>query len=117
MTLGIIGVTSAIALIITGAGLNTLALIIYGAGLGVVSITTGTVPLAIFGPVRYPLLMGRLRRISLIMQAIAPAIGAWLLVRAGMSALLGFIGGLSALCLVMAVYLAGKCHVHMRLKS
>ncbi|GGZ40838.1 hypothetical protein GCM10011273_29490 [Asticcacaulis endophyticus] len=117
MALGVAGVAAALGLIIFGTDLNTPALIIYGAGLGVVSITTGTVPLAVFGPMRYPLLMGRLRRISLVMQAIAPAIGAWLLTQAGMNALLSFIGALSVLCLLVAVYLARKCHSHIKLKA
>ncbi|MDC7674742.1 MFS transporter [Asticcacaulis machinosus] len=113
MTLGVLGVAAALGLIIFGTGLNTPALIIYGAGLGVVSITTGTVPLAIFGPVRYPLLMGRLRRISLGMQAVTPAIGAWILTHIGMNMLLSFIGGLSLLCMVVCVYLAQLCRRHV----
>lgn len=117
MTLGVAGVAVALGLIIFGTGLNAPAVIIYGAGLGVVSITTGTVPLVIFGPVRYPLLMGRLRRISLVMQAVTPAIGAWMLTHIGMDMLLGFIGGLSVLCLLVCIYLAARCHRHLKAKT
>jgi hypothetical protein len=43
------------------------------------SIARGTLPLAIFGPERYPVIMGRIAMPSLIAQAAAPTIGALLL--------------------------------------
>ena len=60
----------------------TLALVLYGAGIGLESIARGTLPLAIFGPERYPVIMGRIAMPSLIAQAVAPTIGA-LLLKAG----------------------------------
>lgn len=82
-----------------------LALMIYGAGNGVYSIARGTVPLVLFGPDHYAGLVGRLARPALVAQAMAPPLGAFLLVRIGPDALwgllallaiinLGLIGGL-----------------------
>ena len=113
MALGVVGVSTGIGLIAFGSGLNLVALVIYGAGLGVVSITTGTVPLAIFGATRYPPLMGRIRRVSLVLQALAPAIGAALLGNIGINALLAFIVGLAAACLVVCLWLARRAHAYM----
>ena len=42
-------------------------------------------PLAIFGPGRYPVIMGRIAMPSLIAQAVAPAIGALLLKTGGLT--------------------------------
>jgi hypothetical protein len=64
------------------------ALMLYGAGIGLESIACGTLPLAIFGPGRYPVLMGRIARPSLILQAAAPFIGALLIEKAGANGIL-----------------------------
>jgi hypothetical protein len=64
------------------------ALMLYGAGIGLESIARGTLPLAIFGAGRYPVLMGRIARPSLILQAAAPFIGALLIEKAGASGIL-----------------------------
>jgi MFS family permease len=55
----------------------------YGAGVGIGSITRGTLPLALFGPVGYAALMGRLAMPMLLAGALAPSAGALLLERAG----------------------------------
>jgi hypothetical protein len=55
------------------------AVVIYGAGYGVTWIARGTLPLALFGAERYPVLMGRLAMPSLIAQAVAPSAGALLI--------------------------------------
>jgi MFS family permease len=60
-----------------------LALMFYGAGIGLESIARGTVPLALFGPGRYPELMGRIAFPSLIAQAVAPTLAAIGLERGG----------------------------------
>jgi predicted MFS family arabinose efflux permease len=71
-----------------------LAVVLYAAGYGISWVARGTLPLALFGPQRYPRLMGRLALPSLIVQALAPAAGAWLIERAGVDAavtvLIGF---------------------------
>ena len=76
-------VTAGIAALWVGGPLITLALVLYGAGIGLESIARGTLPLAIFGPERYPIIMGRIAMPSLIAQAAAPSIGALLLEAGG----------------------------------
>jgi MFS family permease len=56
-----------------------LVILLYGAGYGISWIGRGTLPLALFGPVRFPRLMGRLAFPSLIVQAFAPSAGALLI--------------------------------------
>lgn len=84
------------ALILVALGLVLLALglpgvgvwlLLYGGGNGIYSIARGTVPLALFGPVRYPVVVGRLARPGLIAQALAPPAGAFVLTHAGPDAL------------------------------
>ena len=72
-------VTAGLAALWLGGPIITLALVLYGAGIGLESIARGTLPLAIFGPERYPVIMGRIAMPSLIAQAVAPTIGALLL--------------------------------------
>ncbi|HVC61429.1 MAG TPA: MFS transporter [Acetobacteraceae bacterium] len=59
------------------------ALVLYGGGIGLRSIVRGTLPLALFGPVGYPSLIGRLAFPMLLGQAAGPSAGALLLVRFG----------------------------------
>ncbi|OHV17572.1 MFS transporter [Methylorubrum extorquens] len=79
----------ALGLVLLAGGLSGvgLALVLYGAGNGIYSIARGTVPLALFGPVRYPALVGRLARPGLFAQALAPPAGAFVLTYAGPDAL------------------------------
>ena len=56
-----------------------LIILLYGAGYGISWIGRGTLPLALFGPVRFPRLMGKLAFPSLIVQALAPSAGALLI--------------------------------------
>jgi predicted MFS family arabinose efflux permease len=60
-----------------------LAIVLYGAGNGIGSIARGTIPLALFGPERYPVLMGRLALPLLVAMAAAPFIGGFLFQRGG----------------------------------
>lgn len=60
-----------------------LIILLYGAGYGISWIGRGTLPLALFGPVRFPRLMGKLAFPSLIVQAAAPSAGAWLIEASG----------------------------------
>jgi len=53
-----------------------IVIVLYGAGYGISWIGRGTLPLALFGPVRFPRLMGKLAFPSLIVQAFAPSVGA-----------------------------------------
>lgn len=72
-----------LALLALGFGLAAAALILYGGGNGLFSIARGALPMALFGPERYAVLMGRMARPSLIAQAGAPLAGALLINGAG----------------------------------
>jgi predicted MFS family arabinose efflux permease len=96
--------TAALALVALGlamlaAGLPGVAvwLVLYGGGNGIYSIARGTVPLALFGPDRYPALVGRLARPALVAQALAPPIGAVVLTHAGPDMILWALLALSIL--------------------
>ena len=49
---------------------------LYAAGNGIGTIARGTLPLALFGPARYPALMGRLAFCIMVAMALAPLVGA-----------------------------------------
>ena len=76
-------VAAGLAALWIGGPIVALALILYGAGIGLESIARGTLPLAIFGPGRYPVVMGHIAMPSLVAQAAAPSIGAVLLETGG----------------------------------
>lgn len=106
--------TVAMALVVLGlsilaAGVPAvgLALVLYGAGNGIYSIARGTVPLALFGPVRYPVLVGRLARPGLIAQAVAPSLGAVALTYGGADAAYCLLAALALANLVLAIALWG----------
>jgi MFS family permease len=73
-------------LLFAGFPLLVLTILLYGAGFGITWIARGTLPLALFGPKRFPVLMGRLAFPSLIVQALAPSAGALLIEMAGAEA-------------------------------
>jgi MFS family permease len=82
--------TAAFSLIALGLWLLALGLpgvacwlVLYAGGNGIYSIARGTVPLALFGAQRYPLVVGRLARPGLIAQALAPPAGALVLTEVG----------------------------------
>ncbi len=72
-----------------------LIILLYGAGYGISWIGRGTLPLALFGPVRFPRLMGKLAFPSLIVQALAPSAGALLIEAYGADATIGVLTGCS----------------------
>ena len=82
-------VAAGLAALWIGAPIIPLALALYGAGIGLESIARGTLPLAIFGPTRYPVLIGRIAMPSLIAQAAAPSIGAALIEAGGVDGAVG----------------------------
>lgn len=79
-----------LGLILLAAGfpIVAIALVAYGAGNGIFSIAKGTVPLAVLGAERYPVLAGRLARPALLAQAFAPIGAAYLLSVSGSAAVL-----------------------------
>jgi hypothetical protein len=66
-----------------------LIILLYGAGYGISWIGHGTLPLALFGPLRFPRLMGKLAFPSLIVQALAPSAGALLIEASGANVTIG----------------------------
>jgi MFS family permease len=81
----------AVGLVLLYGAVSALLLVIllYGAGYGISWIGRGTLPLALFGPVRFPRLMGKLAFPSLIIQALAPSAGAFLIESHGVNATIG----------------------------
>ena len=76
-------VATGLAALWLDAPIIPLALALYGAGIGLESIARGTLPLAVFGPERYPVIVGRIAMPSLIAQAAAPSIGTALIEAGG----------------------------------
>jgi hypothetical protein len=101
----------AIGLLILFGGLPALVLVIvlYGAGYGVSWIGRGTLPLALFGPVRFPRLMGKLAFPSLIVQALAPSAGALLIEAAGTNATIGLLTAFALINVVLIAVLWWLC--------
>ena len=77
---------SGLLLLLVAFPVLVLVIVIYGAGYGISWIGRGTLPLALFGPARFPRLMGKLAFPSLIVQALAPLAGALLIERSGADA-------------------------------
>lgn len=72
-----------LALMVASPRLVALAIILYAAGYGITWIARGTLPLTVFGAVRYPVVAGKLALPSLIAQALAPTLGALLIEQIG----------------------------------
>src|SRR5262249_2531031 len=78
-----------LVLLFAAAPVLVLVILLYGAGYGISWVGRGTLPLALFGPVRFPRLMGKLAFPSLIVQALAPSAGALLIEGSGSNAAIG----------------------------
>lgn len=86
-----------------------LTILIYGAGYGVSWIGRGTLPLALFGPVRFPQLMGKLAFPSLIVQALAPSAGALLIEANGVEPTIAILTGLALINVMLIGVLWWLC--------
>lgn len=86
-----------------------LVILLYGAGYGISWIGRGTLPLALFGPVRFPRLMGKLAFPSLIVQALAPSAGALLIEASGAAATIGVLTALALINVVLIGLLWAVC--------
>ncbi len=86
-------------------------LVPFGAGYGISWVARGTVPLALFGPQRFPRLIGRLAFPALIVQALAPSAGALLIERIGA---ITTIGVLTAFAVINVVLIAALCSLCLR---
>jgi predicted MFS family arabinose efflux permease len=110
------GVLVALALIMLWIGIGWMALVVlcYGAGYGVSWIVRGTLPLALFGPKRFPVLIGRLAFPSLIAQAAGPFIGALAIERQLIDATIGLLTAAALINLVLTVILLTVCGGRLR---
>ncbi len=90
-----------------------LIILLYGAGYGISWIGRGTLPLALFGPVRFPRLMGKLAFPSLIVQAAAPSIGAWLIEISGPNATIGLLTAMALINVVLIGALWVTCRARI----
>ena len=102
----------ATGLIATGLGLLAvnmfplgIGVLFYGGGIGIAWIARGTLPLALFGPEDYAILMGRLAFPSLLAQAISPSLGAILFDAYGADVTLMVLFTLAILTVAAAVWL------------
>lgn len=101
LTIAVALTASGLILLASGASVPALALILYGAGNGIFSIAKGALPLFLFGVERYARIMGRLARPSMLAQAVAPALVAWLLAGNGAQPLALLLTMLAALNIVV----------------
>jgi MFS family permease len=102
--------TVGLALLSIDLPIVAVAVVVYGAGFGVTWIARGTLPLALFGPEHYPVLIGRLAMPSIIVPALAPAAGAIMIERIGVSATIAALTALALVNvgLVAALWLASR---------
>jgi hypothetical protein len=90
-----------------------LIILLYGAGYGISWIGRGTLPLALFGPLRFPRLMGKLAYPSLIVQAAAPSVGAWLIEVSGANLTIGILTLLALVNVVLIGLLWTMCRARI----
>ena len=109
----------AIGLLLLYGNFSMLLLIIllYGAGYGISWIGRGTLPLALFGPVRFPRLMGKLAFPSLIVQAGAPSAGALLIEASGPNATIGLLTVLALINVVLIGVLWAMCRPQISMEA
>jgi hypothetical protein len=89
--LGLLGISAPVAMMFA---------IMFGAANGLVTIARGAVPLALFGPVGYGRIVGRIARPSLIVTAIAPLVMAFVAERASYPVALAFAAAFAVASLV-----------------
>ena len=89
--------------------LLALTILLYGAGFGISWVGRGTLPLALFGPKRFPLLMGKLAFPTLLLLALAPSLGALLIENIGANTTIGVLTVVAAINLVLVGILWWLC--------
>src|SRR5258708_946118 len=82
-----------------------LAIILCDAGNGIGSIARGTLPLALFGSQRYPVLMGRLALPILLSMSLSPLIGAFVFKMAGAHGTLELLAAIAAVNVLLVAVL------------
>lgn len=94
-----------LALLLAGPTLVALAIILYAAGYGITWIARGTLPLTLFGAVRYPVVAGKLALPSLIAQALAPTLGALMIEQVGALNTIAMLTALAAINVALMLVL------------
>jgi MFS family permease len=84
-----------VSLLFAGPRVFAVAIALYAAGNGIGSIAKGTLPMALFGAARYPVLVGKLALPILCAMALAPYLGALCLQLGGVKATMAFVSGLA----------------------
>lgn len=102
-----------LAALSVGGSWLTVALILYGAGIGLESIARGILPLVLVGPLRYPVVMGRIALPNLMVQAASPLLGSILLGAVGSSGTITVLTGAAVLNVLMSVGLALSVRLHL----
>jgi hypothetical protein len=92
-------------LLLFGAPISSIFVLLHGAGNGILTITKGTLPLVLFGPVGYGLRLGLLDVPARLMQAFAPLLFGLALDRFGAGAAL-VTAGLGIATVVALLHLA-----------
>jgi hypothetical protein len=100
-----------LAMLLARVPLLSVVILIYGAGYGITWIARGTLPLALFGPVRFPRLMGRLAFPSLIVQALAPSAGALLIEVSNVEITIGVLTAFAAVNVALTATLWATCRM------
>lgn len=98
-------IVAGLVLLALDLGLAGAALVLYGGGNGLFSIMRGSLPLAVFRPVRYLAIIGQLARPSLVAPTAVPMLGAGVIATAGAPVALGILTTLAAAGLVLTVLL------------
>jgi hypothetical protein len=94
-------VATASLLFLLNFSILALAIVLYGAGNGIGSVARGTLPIALFGPDRYPVLMGRIALPLLLAMAVSPFLGGLMFERGGADAVLGLLTAIACANVVL----------------
>ncbi|RAJ05462.1 hypothetical protein LX64_02620 [Chitinophaga skermanii] len=94
-----------VILIFFTPGITLLGVILFGVGNGMRSVLRGTLPLAIFGKSHYALIIGKLARMPLILQACAPFIGGFLMQQFGVHIFLSILAGLGLVNILITFFI------------
>jgi hypothetical protein len=90
-------VCTGVSLFFAGPGAFAIAIGLYAAGNGIGSIAKGTLPMALFGPARYPALVGKLALPILCAMSLSPYLGALALQFGGVTATITLISAVALL--------------------
>ncbi len=102
-----------LAMLLARVPLLSVVIMIYGAGYGITWIARGTLPLALFGPARFPRLMGRLAFPSLIVQALAPSAGALLIEVSNVEITIGVLAAFAGINVALTAMLWATCRTRV----